>query len=386
MKKKELIISVLGFILVVFIITPSTMSSIQYEENIFEETREDFLNVPTNRSTFIGKVWTINQEKSFGTADLNIKDDVNINWETHTNSFGKEETSGYLQMMFANFFTNRSGQQFSNYRLSTYKMKVYDGPSIEDNILFEQEKEILENAGDWIENLQFPIKIESNGQPVRDIAVECIAESKLISKFLKTPLTGEHSIKSGLCKLHVNFGSQENFYHDNSTTVKKSFNRSKVNLDLGNIKLLPSNRSDEVTIKTPIMLDYELTLNRSESPYEFFVNVGYGISLNRSPTPDLLSRILGSKTEFILEGSAYNRTTNRTKSLISDSQIIILNEESLNRSESFNRSFILKGMPSELVFTISCDISYDKINMWKLSLPGESFFDSELIRVKLNYI
>ena len=386
MKNKEVIISILAVVLMGFLFTPSAISSIDFGEDVTDQT--NIISVPTNRTAFVGTVWTINQEKSFGTADLNVANDVYVNWGTQTNSFGEEEASGYLEMMFANFFTNRTGQEFSNYRLSTYKMIVYDGSSTSDNILYEQEKEILENAGDLIDNLQFPVTIESNGEKVRDLAVECIAESKLISNILKTPFTGEHSIKKGLCNLHVTFGSQVNAIEEKPSvqSVQKSFNRSEVELNLGDIKLLPSNRSGEVSISTPTIVDYELTLNRSEMPYEFFINVGYGIALNRSPAPDLLSRLLGSRTEFLLEGSAYNRTTNRTMELITDSNLMVLNKENLNRSGSFNRSFLLTGMPSEIVFTVSCDLSYDKLNFWKVSLPGESFFDSELIRVRLNYV
>jgi len=388
MEKRELIVCLLGILMVSSIVTPSVLSVREVEQNL-NENAETLYHVPTNRSAFVGEVWTINQEKSFGAADLDIEDDVYVNWESHTNSFGKQEASGYLKMFFANFFTNRSGQVFDNYRLSTYKMIIYDGPSTSDNILMEQEREVLENAGDWIEELKFPVTFESNGQNVRDIAMECVVESKFIPKFLNTPYAGEHSIREALCNLHVNFGSMEEFGDkqvSNQVVKKNCLNRSEVTLNLGEIKLLPSNRSDSVTIDTEGLVDYELMLNRSDAPHEFFVNVGYSIELNRSPSPNLLSTFLGSKAEFILEGSSYNRTTNRTSSLVTDSQVVVLNKENLNRSGSFNRSFVLKQLPSELVFTVSCDVSYDKINFWKISLPGENYFDSELVRVKLEYV
>lgn len=395
MKRKALITCILGMLILSSIILPSVVSSIKTNENVNQETEKDISrgiqNPADNRTAFLGEVWSINQENSFGFADLNIKSDVYVDWSTHSNALELDEGSGYLQMMFANLFTNRSGQEFSNFRLSTYKMKVYDGPSTDDNLLFEEKKEILENAGDWIEELKFPITIDPQGQSVRDIAVECIAETKLISNLLKIPLQGTHGIRNGICNLHINFDSQTTVMKSqcsSSSENKVTFNRSEIELNLGDIQLMTSNRSGEAVVNTNDLANtYEVTLNRSESPYEFMVNVGYGISLDKIPTPDFLSRILGSKAEFMLEGSSYNRSSNnRTKSILSDSDVVVLTAETLNRTGSFNRSFVIKGTPSELIFLVSCDLSYDKIKSWKFSLPGENLFDSELCRVKLNYI
>jgi len=386
MKEKLLIIGIVGIFLASGILSALSADTTKVESkildlNISHDETEALTSYDFNKAYF-GEVWSLNKEKSFGSADLNVKKDVYANWQAEGN-----EASGYLAMKFANFIANRSGEILSNYRLSTYKLTIHDGPSTSDPILFTDEKEILENSGDVVGNLTYPITIDTKGQMNRTLAVVCTSETQLISNFLNTPIQGKSGIKEETGTFHVNFdGSQYDGNNENNFPITQNcFNRSELNVDLGTIELYSTaNRSNIPIITTSnVITDYIFQVNRSDKPIEIDVSVNYSIDLKAVPGPNTLSKILGSKADFLLEGAYYH--TNRTESVCSESKTISLVEGTLNRTVTLNRSFILKEEPLELVFSVSCELFYSTINFWDFSIPNESF-KSELCLVKIVYI
>ncbi|HEC94717.1 MAG TPA: hypothetical protein ENI45_01975, partial [Thermoplasmatales archaeon] len=205
MKKELFIVGIVGIFLTSSLLSASASNPVKMSDEIpHVDNNYDGMQTSyheTNTADF-GVMGSINREKSFGAAIVSEKPLLEANWIAKQN-----EASGYLTMTIANFIQNESGETLNNYRLSTYRITVHDGPSTSDPVLFTDEKEVLENAGDMISDLIFPVTIDTKGQSSRELAVERTAQTQLVSNIFQMPMKGKEGLETKTTAFHVTFVS-----------------------------------------------------------------------------------------------------------------------------------------------------------------------------------
>jgi len=386
MKKELFIICIVGMFLASGLLGASSVNTVKMNnmvsdgDNHYDEVKTSAVGY--SNEAYFGELWSVNRDKSFGVADLSEGKDVYADWVAEEN-----EASGYLTMTFANFIANDPGETISNYCLSTYRVTVHDGPSTSDPVLFTDEKEVLENAGDMIGDLIFPVTVETEGQPSRDLAVVRTSQTQVVSNAFRVPIQSDEGLNSETDSFHISF----NGFESNEKTMRSSTSSeapsptNNIEIDLGSIEIYTElgQPNRPIIRMRDFIREYTFDVNISED-VDVTAWVNYTIDLASVPHPIEFLKILGCKANFLFEGGYQYDTS--TRSACSEHEIVLLTEFNLQKEGTLECSFTVNtGETNKILFMIACDLTLTPIAFWDIPIPGDSA-DSETSIIYFQYV
>jgi len=385
-KRIILIIAITGMFLTNFMLTETSA--------IWEEGCRTICNNPSDSSEVstipyytintvdFGYLGSINRDKSFGMAIVSDEPIRKANWISEG-----ENVNGHIIVILANFIQNEDGDNLDYSRRSAYKIIVHDGPSISDPIIFSTQKPITENKDDLIEELEFPINFEKNGQSSRVFAVERIAETTIMSDKFNVPLKGKEWEDRKTTLFQVNFTNPNTAINtiDAHELLYTEVPSSNIDIYLGEIFIYWD--MDEKALKIS-------TNGIPNVPVDVFVN--YSTDITITAYMDLTIDLpfapkvhpflpLGCKAHLSIDGGIpFNGGTKQTGGAYLDP--VPLTEANLHKT--FNLSCPINvntGDSDKVLFLPSFYLSYYPINVWDFFPPWDSF-EAKYITVKWKYV
>ena len=382
MKKEIFIICIVGMFLTSSLLSASALNPVKMNEEISNDSDDMQMSIFESNVADFGLVASVNREKSFGGVVINDKPDLEVSWVAE-----EGESSGYLKMDYASFIENEPGESIDNYQLSTFRITVHDGPSTSDPVLFTDEKEVLENAKDWVGELIFPVTIKTKGQSSRELTVERTAQTQLVSKIIRTPIQGKEGIETKSTAFHVNFVGPSSLEKNIGSTpvMEGCYPSSVIKLYLGTIEVWKEMDGDLITITNIVNEIDGVLVNRSEEVYIIGI-VNYSINLAR--VPKYFGGLLGCKATFSINGGIPSGISNVERGYNATTEPLTTSNlgDDLQKSGILSCGFTVDtGENDRVIFVPSCSFSYYPISFWNIYPPGDSF-KGEGTRVLFEYV
>ena len=373
MKKRILVIYIVGMLLATSFFSVIAMNTVKMiddkvevndaytDGDVYKYTRYD-------NEVYFGEIWSINREKSFGSVDISVNEEVSDDWVVEG-----DFAYGIVKLRYYSLISSLGS--LSNNRLSTYTVRVYDGPSTSDPELLTQEKMTLENTQSMGDILDFPIDIPTKGETSRDLAYVVTGETKLILNLIKIPIKEPRS-NAGNKKIEGTF--HVNFISNKKKLITKPENQPCTNnntldLDFGTILVYadpdPAKRNyPRISIEGMLKEYGPFTINCSED-INVSAWVNCSIDLPKRPTPIPILPFITGKVLFYL-GGGFPIGNESIKLESFNESMIPLSITQWN--ETFHCIFSVnpQGLYEPyLVFWKSCDIYWHPFPIWDIHIP-----------------
>ena len=383
-KRYILAIAMIGIFITNCMISASSIKQDERYEIILErQANKSELNTisyyESNTADF-GYVGSLNRDKSYGNAIVSNETLVEANWIT-----AGENVNGYFTMTLANFIQNADCDTLDNYRLSNYKIIIHDGPNLNDPIIFAEERPIIENKEDLIEELEFPIDFETKGQSSREFAVERIAETTMISNRFNIPIKATTNEDRQTTIFHVTFDNQEDVTNniDSEELLCSESASSNIDIYLGEILIWWDMDYNMIRISKNKM---------PTDPINKFVNYSEDVTINAYieltidlPFSPKVHPILplGCKAHLSIDGGIHFKGgTKQTVGVYLDP--VPLTEENLHKTFTLPCNITVNTENHEFLFLPSLSLSYHPINVWDFS-PSWDSIEWEYIIIEFRY-